>query len=115
MILNWAFMMERVTGIEPASRAWELHDMRRTHSLSSGFDWPWLAVKDREWLPCRARRGHGLLARSPLLLSRSLVLAAVLAVLTGKGDAAQRQYLLTSAVTLTKGFPDRSCNCLRLP
>jgi hypothetical protein len=23
MTLNWAFMMERVTGIEPASRAWE--------------------------------------------------------------------------------------------
>ena len=23
MTLNWAFMVERVTGIEPASRAWE--------------------------------------------------------------------------------------------
>jgi hypothetical protein len=38
MILNWAFMMERVTGIEPASRAWELHDAARTELLSSGFD-----------------------------------------------------------------------------
>jgi hypothetical protein len=31
------FVKERVTGIEPASRAWELHDMRRTLRLSSGF------------------------------------------------------------------------------
>jgi len=38
MTLNWAFLMERVTGIEPASRAWELHDQGRTEPLSSSFD-----------------------------------------------------------------------------
>ena len=39
MTLNWPFMMERVTGIEPASRAWEalilpLNYTRRTLSLA---------------------------------------------------------------------------------
>ena len=40
MTLNWPFMVERVTGIEPASRAWELHDIARTEPLSSGFNSP---------------------------------------------------------------------------
>lgn len=35
--LNWAFMMERGKGIEPASRTWELLDMGRIEPLSSGF------------------------------------------------------------------------------
>ena len=42
-----------------------------------------ISVKDRRCPPCRARRGHGVLARSTLLLPRPLVLAAVLVVVTG--------------------------------
>jgi hypothetical protein len=34
------FVMKRVMGIEPASRAWELHDLGRTQPLTSGFDLP---------------------------------------------------------------------------
>jgi hypothetical protein len=37
LLVTWAFVMERVTGIEPASRAWELHGMHRTGPVSSGF------------------------------------------------------------------------------
>ena len=44
-------------------------------------------MKDRDCLPCRAHGGHGLLSihlsSSTLLLPRSLVLAAVLVVVTG--------------------------------
>lgn len=36
--LDVAFVMERVTGIDPTSKAWELHDMARTEPLSSSFD-----------------------------------------------------------------------------
>ena len=41
MTLNWAFPMERVTGIEPASRAWEalilpLNYTRSSAELSMG-------------------------------------------------------------------------------
>ena len=41
MTLNWAFMVERVTGIEPASRAWEalilpLNYTRSTANPSTG-------------------------------------------------------------------------------
>ena len=35
--LDVAFVMERVTGIDPTSKAWELHDLGRTKPLSSGF------------------------------------------------------------------------------
>lgn len=33
----WTFIVERVTGIEPVSRAWELLDLGRIEPLSSGF------------------------------------------------------------------------------
>jgi hypothetical protein len=36
--VTWAFVMERVTGIEAASRAWELPDLGRKKPLSSRFD-----------------------------------------------------------------------------
>ena len=38
--INWDFMGERVTGIEPASRAWEQLDVDLVDLLSSGFDSP---------------------------------------------------------------------------
>jgi hypothetical protein len=35
MALNWAFPMERVTGIEPASRAWEALILPLNYTRSS--------------------------------------------------------------------------------
>ena len=38
--LTRAFIVDRATGVEPASRAWELHDVARTESLSNSFGGP---------------------------------------------------------------------------
>lgn len=68
-------------------------------------------MKDRECLPCRARRGHGLLARSLLLLSRSLVLATVLVVPRGQGRCSTLAVPVYERGDLNPRVPDCSYNC----
>jgi hypothetical protein len=71
--LTWAFVVERVRGIEPPSRAWEQRDSGRTEPLSSGSGWPWLAVRDHGCSPRRARRGHGVGASCPSVFADGVI------------------------------------------
>ena len=36
MTFNWAFIVERVTGIEPASRAWEPYSAALVQAVTCG-------------------------------------------------------------------------------
>jgi hypothetical protein len=41
------FLMERVTGIEPASRAWEPSNDALVQGLTCGQMWSWVTLVDR--------------------------------------------------------------------
>jgi len=64
--LTWAFAMERVTGIEPASRAWESLYYAWSCPLTCEWPIPRGAVVDRYWPLVTARGQHGRSAMSRL-------------------------------------------------
>jgi hypothetical protein len=53
--LTWAFMLERVTGIEPAPPAWESSASRLSEALTSGSTYPRVTLIDlcSPWLMAR--------------------------------------------------------------
>ena len=55
MALTWAFLVERVTGIEPALSAWEAKRLRLLRALTCQFQWPAVAVTapSSPWLMAR--------------------------------------------------------------
>jgi hypothetical protein len=68
-----AELVERVTGIEPASRAWKARPGSRLSrdptpmaQVRSGRDRPLLTVRDRQMPMLRARGGHGRRGRTRL-------------------------------------------------
>jgi hypothetical protein len=47
-LMNWTFPMERVTGIEPASRAWEPSNDALVLGLTCGQPWSGVTLVDRD-------------------------------------------------------------------
>jgi len=47
LLMNCGNTLERVTGIEPASRAWELHNDALVQAVICGEPWSWVTLVDR--------------------------------------------------------------------